>query len=63
MKAVSVVITAISGTLFVHQPIKVPSLGQGNYQPRWLATLGHRGDEAVISNLPASICCSVKGFK
>lgn len=28
---------AISERLFVHQPVRVPSLGPGNYQLRWPA--------------------------
>lgn len=59
----SVVVTAISGGYLFISLWKVPSVGRGNYQPRWLARLGHQGGKAIISNSPASICCLVKGFK
>lgn len=59
----SVVITAISGDYLSISLCQVPSLGRGNYQPRWLAGLGHQGGKAIISNSPDSICCLIKGFK
>lgn len=38
----SVVIIAVSGDYLSIRLWKVPSLGRGSYQPRWLAGLGHQ---------------------
>lgn len=63
-RAGSMAKAAISKRLFIHQPVRVPSLGLGNDQLRWPARLNRtQGAQAVISNTPASILCLAKRFQ